>query len=96
MVTAREVLGIIEQQGQGGPRLGAGGTDVCVCPECSYEEEHERGAPCNQKECPECGKPLTGKGAPGERKKSSGDNNNDDDKVEGPADRYDAYGHEEK
>ena len=93
MNKAKEVLGLLEQQGQGGPKVGAGGTDVCVCPKCDYEEEHDRGTPCNQKTCPECNEPLTGKGAPGEKKSPSGDGGTGQ---EGPADRYDAYGHEEK
>jgi len=31
------------------------GVDMCVCPECGYEMEHERGVPCSRTECPECG-----------------------------------------
>lgn len=81
MTTAKEVLELLEQQGQ----------DVCVCPKCDHKEEHEKGTPCNQKTCPKCNEPLTGKGAPGEKKSPSGD-----EEVEGPSDRYDAYGHEEK
>lgn len=91
-ITAKEVLRLLEQQEKDEPKKGTGGADVCVCPKCKYEEEHDKGTPCNQKTCPECDEPLTGKGAPGE-KKPSGD---DDEEEEGPADRYDAYGHEEK
>lgn len=88
---AKELIQLLsEQQGQGEPKVGAGGADVCVCPKCNYEEEHDKGTPCNQKTCPECNEPLTGKGAPGEKKSPSGD------EEEGPADRYDAYGHTEK
>ena len=36
--------------------LGPGGK--CFCPECGYEEEHETGEPCMDKECPECGEKL--------------------------------------
>lgn len=38
-----------------------GGTDTCFCPECNYEEVHERGIPCVEKICPKCGIPLQGK-----------------------------------
>ena len=57
-------------QGQGGDTEGDGGADTCVCPGCGYTEDHERGAPCNEKTCPECGTALTGQGATGD---TSGD-----------------------
>lgn len=41
----------------GGFALGVGGT--CVCPSCGKMVDHERGAPCNQLECPDCGVALT-------------------------------------
>lgn len=50
-----------EGQGVGGPKQGVGGTDTCVCPECSEEVEHERGTPCTEVECPECGVVMEGK-----------------------------------
>ena len=58
---------VLEKLGQGGGPEGMGGTDICVCPTCGYEESHERGVPCNEKNCPKCDIPLTGKGAPGEK-----------------------------
>jgi len=46
-----------DQGGRGrqpeGKGYGPGGT--CVCPNCGYEEEHQRGQPCYEKECPKCG-----------------------------------------
>ncbi|GAG07173.1 unnamed protein product, partial [marine sediment metagenome] len=30
------------------------GIDICVCPECDAEVEHERGTPCSKTECPKC------------------------------------------
>jgi hypothetical protein len=33
--------------------LGIGGT--CYCPGCNYEASHQRGLPCYQMKCPECG-----------------------------------------
>jgi hypothetical protein len=40
----------------GGP--GAGMTDVCVCPACGAQAPHERGIPCLQVKCPQCGKAM--------------------------------------
>jgi hypothetical protein len=55
-------------QGQGGQRLGrmggpnaAGPGGYCVCPQCGHQEPHERGIPCNQRQCPKCGASLTRK-----------------------------------
>ncbi len=48
-------------RGVGGPRQGDGGADTCVCPECGTEVEHERGVPCAEMECPDCGTPMIGK-----------------------------------
>ncbi|MBS3816135.1 MAG: hypothetical protein KGY76_01065 [Candidatus Thermoplasmatota archaeon] len=45
-----------QPDGQG---LGPGGK--CVCPSCGYEEEHQRGQPCYEKECPKCGTKMTRK-----------------------------------
>lgn len=50
-----------EGQGVGKERQGDGGADVCVCPKCGYEEEHEKGKPCNEKKCPKCKISLKGK-----------------------------------
>jgi len=53
-------------QGQGGQGLGrmggpfaAGPDGSCVCPQCGYQEPHQRGIPCMQKQCPKCGIPMT-------------------------------------
>jgi len=35
--------------------------EVCVCPECDYEEKHEKGNPCNEIKCPDCGAALQGR-----------------------------------
>jgi predicted Zn-ribbon and HTH transcriptional regulator len=50
-----------EGQGVGGSRQGDGGAVKCVCPDCGYETEHNRGTPCNQMKCPKCGSKLVGK-----------------------------------
>jgi len=42
----------------GGPKA-AGPEGFCVCPQCGRKEPHERGVPCTQKKCPNCGVPLT-------------------------------------
>lgn len=49
-------------QGQGNDPSGTGGTDTCYCsnPDCDYSEPHERGEPCNDLTCSECGAELTG------------------------------------
>ena len=39
---------------------GDGGTDTCVCPKCGYKAEHDRGTPCNETDCPECGATMVG------------------------------------
>lgn len=46
--------------GPGGPGggQGAGMTDDCVCPACGAKAPHERGIPCLQVKCPQCGKSM--------------------------------------
>lgn len=46
--------------GQGNSRQGTGGTDTCYCPSCDESFPHQRGVPCNEQECPECGNIMTG------------------------------------
>jgi predicted Fe-Mo cluster-binding NifX family protein len=40
----------------GGQRAGA--QDLCRCPACGASIPHERGIPCFQMSCPQCGKPM--------------------------------------
>jgi predicted Fe-Mo cluster-binding NifX family protein len=51
------------QSGQGLGRMGgsfaAGPDGACVCPQCGYQEAHQRGTPCMQKQCPQCGIPMS-------------------------------------
>ncbi len=35
--------------------------NVCICPECGYEQEHLRARPCNSDICPECNTPMVRK-----------------------------------
>jgi predicted RNA-binding Zn-ribbon protein involved in translation (DUF1610 family) len=56
--------------GRGGPRQGDGGAANCVCPSCGHTIVHQRGTPCNQVNCPECGTAMIGEGAPVATKKS--------------------------
>lgn len=37
----------------GGTSQGTGGG--CVCPRCGKQILHQRGVPCNQMKCPDCG-----------------------------------------
>ncbi len=41
----------------GGRGMGPGGD--CVCPNCGHKAAHQRGIPCNQRECPKCGAKMT-------------------------------------
>lgn len=50
-----------EGQGVGGPRQGDAGATTCVCPKCGHELEHNRGIPCTEVKCPECGATMEGK-----------------------------------
>ena len=47
-------------QGVGGPRQGVGGAGNCECPKCGKTVRHERGTPCTEQKCPECGAPMPG------------------------------------
>ena len=49
-------------QGQGAGRGGGTGMGLggdCVCPKCGKRLSHQRGTPCNQLQCPECGTTMT-------------------------------------
>jgi len=47
-----------------GRRMGLGGTEQCVCPDCGEKVAHTRGIPCVQTKCPKCGSQMTGKFCP--------------------------------
>ncbi|MBC7186730.1 MAG: NifB/NifX family molybdenum-iron cluster-binding protein [Calditrichaeota bacterium] len=57
---ARQGRGAGQGGGRGqGPCGGFGGPEgFCVCPQCGHREPHERGVPCRQRVCPQCGTPL--------------------------------------
>jgi predicted Fe-Mo cluster-binding NifX family protein len=42
----------------GGPNA-AGPAGTCVCPKCGQREPHERGVPCAERKCPQCGAVMT-------------------------------------
>lgn len=45
-------------RGRPGAGRGAGAPDFCVCRACGTQTPHERGIPCIQVNCPQCGKPM--------------------------------------
>lgn len=46
-------------KGTGGGRRGGGGPGGdCVCPQCDRTMPHQRGVPCTEMICPECGTPM--------------------------------------
>lgn len=53
------------RQGQGGRSGRTADTGpvtsfgTCVCPQCGYQEPHERSIPCMQKKCVQCGAVMT-------------------------------------
>lgn len=50
-----------EGKGVGGKTQMVGGASKCVCPSCGHSEPHDRGTPCADKKCPECGTKMQGK-----------------------------------
>ena len=42
-------------QGQGQPRRGEGGRDLCYCVKCKTTVPHDRGTPCIEQKCLKCG-----------------------------------------
>ena len=49
-------------QGMGRGRMGgvaAGPEGECVCPKCGATVPHQRGVPCTERKCPECGAMMT-------------------------------------
>jgi hypothetical protein len=47
-------------RGRGGG-FGRGPEGECLCPKCGKQVPHERGVPCTQRICPDCGIPMTRK-----------------------------------
>ena len=45
----------------GGDQAGAGPGGECICPACGITMPHQRGIPCNQHYCPNCGARMTRK-----------------------------------
>lgn len=60
-VGGRRSAGRGRGQGRSVGRRGAGGTAICECPKCGHTEPHQRGNPCSNKKCPECGTMMVGK-----------------------------------
>lgn len=54
-----QAAGSSSAPGQG---AGFGGqSGQCICPGCGHEEPHQRGVPCMETKCPECGQTMRGK-----------------------------------
>jgi predicted Fe-Mo cluster-binding NifX family protein len=50
------------QGGRSGSAAESGPTTAygtCVCPQCGHQEPHERGVPCTEKRCVQCGAAMT-------------------------------------
>lgn len=50
------------QGGRGGRSAESGPAEAygaCVCPQCGFQEPHERGIPCMEKKCGQCGAVMT-------------------------------------
>lgn len=45
-------------KGQGRRNKGLGPEGKCVCPDCGNEINHQRGIPCYEQTCPECGSSM--------------------------------------
>lgn len=44
-----------------GNKPGSGPVGKCVCPNCGEEVTHDRGIPCYEMNCPECGTKMVRK-----------------------------------
>jgi predicted Fe-Mo cluster-binding NifX family protein len=44
--------------GGSGPATGQRALNFCICTACGAKTPHERGIPCTQMSCPQCGKPM--------------------------------------
>ncbi|MDY0270016.1 NifB/NifX family molybdenum-iron cluster-binding protein [Trichloromonas sp.] len=48
----------IAGRGRQGGALGAGPSGFCLCPKCGHRQAHDRGRPCVEQLCPDCGTAL--------------------------------------
>jgi predicted Fe-Mo cluster-binding NifX family protein len=48
-----------QKSGRKGGSFAAGSAGACVCPQCGHTEPHERGMPCVERKCPQCGTNMT-------------------------------------
>jgi len=51
--------GFMQNRGRMGGNAAAGPFGECVCTKCKHRIPHQRGVPCYQMKCPECGTPMT-------------------------------------
>lgn len=45
-------------RGRRGGVLAGGPAGACICPKCGHQQTHERGRPCVEQACPQCGTSL--------------------------------------
>ena len=57
-VVDKEVAMVEEGSGLNKGYAGLGPGGYCVCPNCGYRIEHQRGVPCSNLKCPSCNTPL--------------------------------------
>lgn len=60
-----------------------GGTGICICLKCGYEDYHRKGVPCKDERCEKCGAVMVRKGGEHHQeflKKQSQKNNKNESK----------------
>jgi predicted DNA-binding protein (UPF0251 family) len=56
LIEGGEIMGL-----EKGQAMGAGG--YCICPKCNERIAHQRGIPCQEENCPKCGRKMMREGS---------------------------------